>query len=147
MDHGKQVDVIYTDYSKCFDRIDHSILLGKLWAVGIHGDLFCWFKSYIEKRSQAVVLQGFASRWINITSGVPQGSMLGPLLFILFVNDIQTCFLHSKILLYADDMKILKYISTKEDSSDLQEDLNRFEAYCQINKLDLNVSKCFSMTY
>uniref|UniRef100_A0A2H1WPT2 SFRICE_019270 n=1 Tax=Spodoptera frugiperda TaxID=7108 RepID=A0A2H1WPT2_SPOFR len=99
-----QVDIIYTDYSKCFDRIDHLLL------AGIHGDLYRWFCSYVENRTQAVVLQGYTPGWTSVPSGVPQGSILGPLLFILFISDIKYCFKHSYILLYADDMKILKII-------------------------------------
>ncbi|CAF4741070.1 unnamed protein product [Pieris macdunnoughi] len=150
MDRRAQVGVVYTDYSKCFDRIDHDILLNKLTSMGIHGDLSRWFKSYVDNRSQAVALQGYTSNWMSITSGVPHGSLLGPLLFILlllYVNDILSCFKYSKILLYADDMKIMKLISTRQDTLELQEDLNRFEDYCLRNKLDLNVSKCFCMTF
>lgn len=147
MDGGSQVDVIYTDYRKCFDRIDHKVLLSKLYAAGIHGDLFRWFASYIRRRSQAVVVQGFSSHWVSIPSGVPQGSILGPLLFVIFILDIAQCFKNSKILLFADDMKILKVISTLRDVHNLQEDLLRFQSYCNLNKLDLNVNKCFYVTF
>jgi ribonucleases P/MRP protein subunit RPP40 len=147
MEGGSQVDVIYTDYRKCFDRIDHKMLMLKLHVAGIHGDLLRWFASYIERRSQSVVLQGFSSAWIPIPSGVPQGSILGPLLFTIFIMDISDCFRHSKILLFADDMKVLKVISFVSDVHELQEDLNRFQSYCSLNKLDLNVSKCFYITF
>lgn len=147
MDAGGQVDSIFTDYSKAFDRIDHKILLQKLLAAGIHGNLFRWFTSYIENRSQAVTINGFASNWHIIPSGVPQGSLLGPLLFNIFINDISSCFLHSKFLLYADDMKIFKKINSYNDCCLLQQDLIRFEEYCQRNSLDLNVSKCHSITF
>lgn len=147
MENSGQVDVIYTDYSKCFDRIDHRVLLNKLLAAGIHGDLFRWFRSYVENRSQAVVVKGYTSSWTPIPSGVPQGSLLGPLLFIIFINDVNNCFLNSKVLLFADDMKILKTIVNSEDINDLQRDLSRFETYCDVNKLDLNVSKCYYMSF
>ncbi|PZC78085.1 hypothetical protein B5X24_HaOG202620 [Helicoverpa armigera] len=107
MDEGCQVDVIYTDYSKCFDRIDHRVLMQKLYYAGIHGDLYRWFSSYIDNRTQAVVLRGYSSSWKSVPSGVPQGSILGPLLFTLFISDIKYCFRNSHILLYADDMKVL----------------------------------------
>ncbi|CAH2097405.1 unnamed protein product [Euphydryas editha] len=115
MDSGGQVDAIFTDYSKAFDRIDHSLLLEKLYLAGIHGSLFRWFSSYIENRSQAVVLNGFSSAWCQVPSGVPQGSLLGPLLFNIFINDISSCFHHSQFLLYADDMKIFRTIKNSTD--------------------------------
>lgn len=148
MDSGGQVDAVFSDYSKAFDRIDHQMLLLKLLNAGIHGNLFRWFTSYIENRSQAVVVNGFSSSaWVRVPSGVPQGSLLGPLLFTIFLNDIGSCFVHSHFLLYADDMKVFKQISDINDCYLLQEDLNRFELYCLRNKLDLNVSKCFSITF
>lgn len=147
MDDGEQVDAVFTDYSKAFDRIDHSILLEKLSYAGIHGSLFRWFSSYIKNRSQAVVVSGFTSAWSNVPSGVPQGSLLGPLLFVLFINDIDSCFLSSQFILYADDMKIYKQIKSVEDCLALQQDLHRFERFCLANKLDLNVSKCISISF
>ncbi|CAF4761859.1 unnamed protein product [Pieris macdunnoughi] len=147
MANGSQVDVIYTDYSKCFDKIDHNILLSKLSSMGIRGNLFRWFSSYVENRCQTVVLNGYSSRTRYIPSGVPQGSLLGPLLFNIFVNDITHCFQSSKILLYADDMKIMKQINSVADALSLQEDLDRFQNYCVLNGLDLNVSKCYICTF
>lgn len=80
-------------------------------------------------------------------SGVPQGSILGPLLFTIFISDIKNCFINSHILLYADDMKILKSVRTVSDTELLQSDLNRFVSYCKTNKLQLNVSKCFHVVF
>lgn len=147
MDAGGQVDAIYTDYSKAFDRIDHGVLLDKLLAAGIQGDLHRWFTSYVNNRCQTVVLNGFASISSPIPSGVPQGSILGPLLFVLFINDVGKCFYHSDFLLFADDMKIFKVINSNDDFDLLQQDLNRFRSYCASNKLDLNVTKCSCITF
>lgn len=147
MDAGKQVDVVYTDYSKCFDRIDHKLLLRKLQLIGIRGDLLRWFSSYLDNRSQAVVISNYISGWVTIPSGVPQGSLLGPLLFLIFVNDIDKCFLHSQLLCFADDMKIFSSIESPSDVNNLQSDLMRLDDYCRINKLDLNPSKCSVMTF
>lgn len=147
MSEPSQVDVVYTDYSKCFDRIDHFILLRKLQSVGIRGDLYRWFTSYVENRCQTVALNGYTSSTMVIPSGVPQGSILGPLLFIIFVNDISSCFINSKIILYADDMKILCPIKSLESAKNLQEDLARFEEFCFANRLDLNVSKCYICSF
>ena len=147
VDRGNQIDVIYTDYSKAFDRIDHDILLLKLQKLGIRGDLFRWFSSYILNRSQAVVIKGYISTWTGIPSGVPQGSLLGPLLFTIFINDIHHCFSHSRFLLFADDMKVFRVVNKQCDAIKLQADLSSLDNYCHINKLDLNVSKCFSITF
>lgn len=115
--------------------------------MGIHGDLLRWFTSYIDNRSQAVVINNYVSSWVTVPSGVPQGSLLGPLLFNIFVNDISDCFHTSKLLCFADDMKIFTKINSLDDSALLQDDLTRLVAYCQTNKLDLNVSKCFTLTF
>lgn len=147
MDKGNQVDVIYTDYSKAFDRINHKILLIKLQGVGIRGDLLRWFASYISNRSQAVVISNYISSWVSIPSGVPQGSLLGPLLFAIFVNDINSCLHSSSLLCFADDMKVFSAISAREDVDALQADLSRLDRYCTLNQLDLNPSKCFSVTF
>lgn len=147
MDNGKQVDVVYTDYSKAFDRIDHEILLSKLYGMGIRGDLLRWFSFYLENRFQAVVLSNYMSGWVPVPSGVPQGSLLGPLLFIIYINDINSCLISSRLLCFADDMKIYAKISSHVDVIALQDDLHRLEAYCHGSKLDLNPAKCSILTY
>lgn len=147
MANGKQVDVVYTDYSKAFDRIDHCILLSKLYGLGIRGDLLRWFSSYLKNRSQAVVLNNYISSWVPVPSGVPQGSLLGPLLFIMYINDIDSCLTSSKLLCFADDMKIYTTISSQLDVKAFQDDLRRLEEYCRRYKLDLNPTKCSVITY
>lgn len=147
MDNGSQVDVVYTDYSKAFDKISHSLLIAKLEAIGIHGDLLRWLSSYLRNRSQAVTVKGYVSTFIPVTSGVPQGSHLGPLLFNIFINDVTNCFQNSKLLLYADDTKIFSIINSIQDCELLQQDLNRLCHYCDINQLYLNVDKCCTITF
>lgn len=147
MDKRIQTDAIYTDYSKAFDKVNHSILFSKLKLAGIHGDLLRWLDSYIRNRSQAVVLSGFKSNWVNITSGVPQGSILGPLLFNIYINDITSCFKHCKAILYADDMKLYLPIDDIACCLKIQEDLNNLSEYCKINCLFLNIDKCYSISF
>lgn len=147
MDNHYQVDAIYTDFAKAFDKISFNTLLLKLWNLGMHGDIFRWIKSYVENRCQAVVLGGYTSQFKETTSGVPQGSHLGPLLFILYINDITACLSNSNALLYADDTKIFKVIKTHNDCVLLQEDLNKFQSYCENNSLFLNSDKCSVITF
>lgn len=147
MDSDNQVATIYTDYSKAFDRIDHALLIQKLRNLGVRGSLLRWFISYVQNRSQAVVLNGFSSSWMSIPSGVPQGSLLGPLLFIIFVYDIERCFVNSEYLLFADDMKVFRIVNNPSDEMLLQDDLHRLDQYCYTNKLELNVDKCFFIIF
>lgn len=147
LDKNKQVDSVYTDFRKAFDRVDHKLLLDKLAYNGIKGSLWRWFKSYITNRTQKVVLNGYESNFVPISSGVPQGSILGPLLFILFINDVSKCFRFCDILLYADDLKIFHTVENSDDHDKFQSDLDRFTEYCAINKLSLSVSKCKTITF
>jgi len=147
MDVSGQVDTVYTDFSKAFDKINHDILLDKLQTLGIHGNLLRWLKSYISKRLQAVVVNSVRSDWAHVSSGVAQGSNLGPLLFLLFINDINSCFSHCKFALYADDLKIYSKINTDNDCRLLQKDLNTFYNYCSENKLYLNLDKCLQISF
>lgn len=147
MDKRVQIDAVYTDFQKAFDRVDHEILLSKLAYNGIRGNLLRWFSSYIDNRSQRVVINGYHSGNVTATSGVPQGSILGPLLFILYINDIKNCFLNSDFLLYADDLKVFMPILNVNDCYLLQADLDRLTEYCQSNKLKLSIPKCNFITF
>ncbi len=103
---GEPVDVIYLDFQKAFDKVPHKRLLEKLRAIGIRGRLLNWIKQWLSGRKQRVVIKGKTSNWKDVRSGVPQGSILGPLLFIIFINDIDLG-IKNKILKFADDTKIL----------------------------------------
>lgn len=147
IESSKQVDVIYTDFSKAFDRVQHSILLRKLEDIGIHSSLLSWINSYLTGRSQFIKLGKFRSRSFIVKSGVPQGSHLGPLLFILFINDICANFIKCQCLMYADDLKIYTAVSSLLDAQELQYDLNHLSNWCLANNLFLNISKCCLVTY
>ena len=119
LDAGLSVDTIYLDYSKAFDSVPHLGLLSKLQAYGIQGNLLKWIKNFLIGRQQKVILNGSSSKWINVTSGVPQGSVLGPLLFILYVNDI-TDGVQSTLEMFADDSKLYRTIHNQHDIEILQ---------------------------
>lgn len=147
IESGKQLDVIYTDFSKAFDRVSHSVLISKLTELGIFSHAVNWIESYLRGRSQVVKIGSSRSKIIQVVSGVPQGSHLGPLLFILFVNDIPDIFKTANCLMYADDVKIFHPVSSITDANELQSDLDAFTLWCRNNRLALNVSKCKQMSY
>lgn len=147
LEDGDEIDVVATDFSKAFDKIPHQIILFKLKALGFQPRFISWIKSYLVNRQYKVRFRSSLSDPITATSGVPQGSHLGPLIFILSINDAETVIKASDLSVYADDMKIFRRISSPADSYLLQEDLNRFFVWCQKNFLELNVTKCHSITY
>ena len=103
-----------------------------------------WLSSYLSDRYQHVVLSGVESYWVPVPSGVPQGSILGPSLFLMYVNNILQCFQSSECLLYADDLKVFKKISDVKDCVELQSDLIAFCAWCSKWKMTINLGKsCF----
>lgn len=146
VDKRGQVDVVYTDFSKAFDKIDHPTLLSKLRRLGISQNLLNLFSSYLENRLQTVFYNGYYSNYFKSTSGVPQGSNLGPLLFLIFINDIADN-VDCKTLLFADDLKIYTAVSGYHDAANLQNQLNKLSQWCQKNNLLLNASKCKTCSF
>lgn len=143
---GNQLDCVYLDYSKAFDRISHRLLIEKLKAYGVSGSLLQWFHSYLSGRTLQVKYSSTLSKSIVATSGVPQGSHLGPPLFSLYINDIGN-FIGENFLLFADDVKLFREVSCVEDQLDLQNTLERVEEWCNANDMDLNPSKSMVITY
>lgn len=143
----KQTDVIYTDFSKAFDKVNHKLLLIKLNYMGFSNSLLLWLSCYLERRIQRVKFRDAVSRDIEVFSGVPQGSHLGPVLFTLFINDLPSVIQHSNILMYADDVKIFRYIMHDDDEVVLQSDLDSFSHWCNINLMELNIKKCKHMSF
>ena len=114
------VDIIlYLDFQKEFDSVPHTRLLSKLQAYGIGGKLYNWLCNYFTGRKQKVVLNNKSSSWTSVTSGVPQGSVLGPLLFNIFINDLPSV-VQSELVLFADDAKIYRTIQSDDDNLQLQ---------------------------
>lgn len=114
VDKKEAVDVIYLDFQKAFDRVPHQRLLLKIESIGIKGKVLTWLSAWLSNRQQRVVLNGGMSDWVNVRSGVPQGSVLGPLLFVIFINDIDADII-SKIFKFADDCKVLNKATSVVD--------------------------------
>lgn len=143
---GEQVDTIYTDFAKAFDKVNHDILLSKLLLFGLSDHLVNIISSYLINRMQFISYYGTNSKPFLATSGVPQGSNLGPLLFLIFVNDLPQK-ISTDCLLYADDLKLFKQIDNINDSLQLQKDIDIICDWSVQNKLPFNVNKCSIMTY
>lgn len=142
-----QTDVIYLDISKAFDTVSHSILLTKLWLAGITGDLWTWFKNYLSNRHQSVSINNCYSDLLPVVSGVPQGSILGPLLFLVYVNDM-TSYIHlSQLLKFADDTKCFTHIVSFSDHNTLQDDISALFTWSKDTDLDFNLRKFVYLSF
>ena len=139
-------DIIYLDFSKAFDSVPHEQLLIKLWNRGISGSLWLLLKDYLTNRWQLTSIDGVSSSLLPVTSGVPQGSILGPLLFIIYVNDLPLSISKSFSLLYADDCKCLRSIASPSDCFLLQQDLDSLFTWSIVWKLTFNLLKCKFMS-
>ena len=129
------VHCVFLDFAKAFDFVAHEHLLIKLQRLGIDGRLLEWIRSFLTHRLQWVVVNGTYSDWLSVRSGVPQGSVLGPLLFLLYIDDMHRVVKHSKLKLYADDVALYREIKSKTDCMLLQEDLDRicdWATKCQV---------------
>ena len=142
LDRGGQIDIIYLDMSKAFDKVNHAKLLRKLRQYGFGGNLLSWLESYLHNRSQRVTTLGATSSPLPVSSGVPQGSILGPMLFLLYVNSLPDAVRSSQIAAFADDTKVFKEITSKRDAEQLQEDLSDLITWSDSAGLNFNYSKC-----
>ena len=142
MDNGKMIGVVLVDFKKAFDLVDHQILLNKLEIYGIKDDALSWFNTYLTSRKQQVSINNCKSDFRQISYGVPQGSILGPLLFLLFINDLP---LHTNSVftdLYADDTTLYDIQDSMEQiENNLQTALNSLEIWCKNNEMILNSAK------
>jgi len=130
LDLGKQIDVIYTDFEKACDKVPHHALISKLRAYGLDDTLIQWLQDFLCNRIQCVGINGFFSRWFLVDSGIPQGSILSPILFLIYINDLpDLCGEDHKIHLYADDAKLYNTITSKEDQMCLQRVISRIKKW------------------
>ena len=141
LDDGYGFHIIYLDFKKAFDSVPHERLLKKLKMYGIAGKTLEWIKSFLTARTMRVSIRNAYSTWIEVTSGVPQGSVLGPLLFLLFVNDLPQ-WITSSLKMFADDTKLWHNIGKESDSQRLQNDLDSLIKWSTEWQLKFNPSKC-----
>ena len=125
---GKQIDLVLLDFSKAFDKVNHLKLLFKLSQHGVKGKTLNWIRAFLLGRTQAVVLEGERSAEAPVTSGVPQGSVLGPLLFLLYINDLPQD-IQSQVRLFADDTAVYLTVTSLEDANTLQTDLDTLQEW------------------
>jgi hypothetical protein len=135
------VDIAVFDFSKAFDSVPHNLLLSKLVSYGIDDKLISWLSSFLLARRQRVVLEGCPSAWLPVTSGVPQGSVLGPLLFLIYIDDISAG-LSSTVRLFADDLIMYSEIPNNSFFSNFQQDLNKLHDWSVKWEMNFNNSKC-----
>ena len=141
LERGESVDAIYLDFSKAFDTVPHQRLLCKLRAYGVGERLLRWLESFLVGRRQRVILNGAKSSWATVKSGVPQGSVLGPLLFVLYVNDLPDA-VQCNTQMFADDTKIYQSMSSLPDAKKLQTDLSAAINWSNQWQLLFNAEKC-----
>ena len=139
-------DVIFLDFARAFDSVPHQELLLKLRMLGVSGKLWLWLQEYLSGRMQCVSIEDTKSDLLPVISGVPQGSILGPLLFLAYTNDMPDVISHSDLLLFADDAKCLKMIECEDDSKLLQEDLDSLCMWSTQWKLKFKTAKCALMS-
>ena len=144
LNNKKQVDLIIMDFSKAFDVVPHNRLLQKLKRYGINNKTHTWISNFLRHRVQRVVVGGEHSTWAEVDSGVPQGTVLGPLLFLTYINDLPNN-INSSVRLFADDCVLYREIQNEFDHISLQDDLNTLVNWQNKWQMSFNVKKCFSM--
>ena len=148
LDDSLSVLSIFIDFAKAFDTVNHKILLDKMYHYGIRGPIHSWFRDYLTDRNQITVFKGESSSSSSITLGVPQGSVLGPILFLIYINDISDIFTKSKTILFADDMTLyLNGPSPEQLIATANQELQQLHQWCLCNRLTINTDKTYYMLF
>ena len=132
------------DFQKAFDKVPHKRLLEKIKSYGIVGTTLNWIEDFLKNRTQKVMVNGAGSEWENVTSGIPQGSVLDPILFVIYINDLPDT-VESDSYLFADDTKIFRIIKDEDDKEILQDDLTKLEEWSDKWLLKFHPEKCKHM--
>ena len=141
---GHYLRACFLDFSKAFDRIDHNIVITKLIDLGVRRSIIPWICSFLSNRRQCVKLGQCVSRWLSTSAGVPQGTKLGPILFVIMINDLKIVSPRSNNWKYVDDVTISEIVPTREVSV-LQNDLDAIGNWTSTNNMKLNPKKCKEM--
>ena len=147
LEQGLNVETIYLDFCKAFDKVDKGILCQRMKEKGIHGNLGVWLHNFLTNRTQCVIANNQKSFPTKVTSGVPQGTVLGPLLFLLLIDSITDCEINAAIRLFADDTRITKHVKTESDMEELQDDLQNIYDWQQENNMLFNGNKFEMLRY
>ena len=147
LEEGHNVDVIYLDFAKAFDKLDFNVTLNKLKMLGIDGKIGRWIHSFLTGRHQSVVVNGEKSPPAEVLSGVPQGSVIGPILFLILIGDIDQNVAHAFLSSFADDTRVGKAIKSVADAALLQQDLNQVYQWAALNNMEFNEPKFDLLRY
>ena len=147
LEEGGEVDAIYLDFSKAFDKVDHNILLMKIANLKIGGKILTWIESFLRRRRQVVKVKNEYSKQEKVVSGVPQGSVLGPLLFIILMIDINDSIMHAALGSYADDTRLWHTIINLLNANELQEELSKIYVWADLNNMTFNNDKFEMMSF
>ena len=139
IDRGNAVDIVYLDFSKAFDKVPHDILISKQTRCGLDRSSVRWIHNWLQNHSQRVKINGSFSNWEEVTSGVPQGSVLGLVLFNIFINDLDEG-VQGMLVKFADDMGGIA--NTVEDRNKIENDLDRMAHWAKSNRMKFNRDKC-----
>ena len=131
----------FLDFAKAFDKVHHGVLIKKLHKIGITGKIFNWIKEFLYDRKQVIAVEGALSSESKVTSGVPQGSVLGPILFIIHISDIDLRTNHTKVSSFADDTRIMKSVKEMNDRTLMQDDLASIYTWADENRMKFNAEK------
>lgn len=141
LDEGDSLDVVYLDFSKAFDSVPHRRLIEKMKALGIDGPIMKWCEAFLHERRQRVTIRGSKSEWAEVTSGVPQGSVIGPLMFVIYVNDMPGI-VEGYLKLFADDAKLFRRVTNRNEQESMQRDLDNLIEWANKWQMCFNETKC-----